>query len=43
MGRTEEAFNFYKVVFRTEFIGQLHRMSDTPTCSGTPQIGETER
>lgn len=27
---TEEAFNFYKAAFGTEFIGEINRMSTTP-------------
>lgn len=29
-GNTEEAFNFYKSVFGTEFIGPVQRFKDTP-------------
>lgn len=30
MGRTEEAFNFYRSVFGGEFIGSINRFKDTP-------------
>jgi PhnB protein len=29
-GNTEEAFNFYKSVFKTNFIGPVMKMSDIP-------------
>jgi PhnB protein len=30
-GNTEEAFNFYKIVFGTEFIGEIDRFGNAPT------------
>ena len=30
MGKTEEAFNFYRSVFGGEFIGGINRFKDTP-------------
>lgn len=30
MGNTEEAFNFYKSVFGTEFVGGIRRFGDMP-------------
>ena len=30
IGKTEEAFLFYKSVFKTEFIGEIGRMGDVP-------------
>lgn len=41
MGKTEEAFNFYKDVFGTE-ITSLTRMKDMPRPDGAPQLGESE-
>lgn len=35
--RTEEAFEFYKQVFGTEFVGPVMRMEDVP-----PHEGQTE-
>lgn len=35
-GKTEEAFNFYKSVFGTEFEGPIHRMGDAPGCENLP-------
>jgi PhnB protein len=42
MGQAEEAFNFYKSVFRTEFQGPLMRMKDIPTQPGMPALSEKE-
>ena len=33
-GNTEEAFNFYKSVFGTEFVGEIARMGDAPVQDG---------
>lgn len=41
-GNTEEAFNHYKKVFNTEFIGQIYRMSDEPPRPGAPKLSEKE-
>ena len=41
MGKTEEAFNFYKQVFGTEFIS-VTRMKDMPRPEGAPQLNEAE-
>ena len=35
---TEAAFNFYKSVFGTEFIGEIARMGDVPPQEGMPEI-----
>jgi PhnB protein len=41
---TEEAFNFYKVVFGTEFEGGgIMRFSDIPPSDDAPAIPETDR
>jgi PhnB protein len=37
-GNCEEAFNFYKNVFNTEFAGQIFRMKD----SGAPNLSDKE-
>jgi PhnB protein len=42
MGNTEEAFNFYKSVFGTEFVSPLMRISDAPPHPGMPQLSEKE-
>ena len=43
MGNTEEAFNFYKSVFHTEFEGPLMRMKDIPPQPGMPPLPEEEK
>ena len=42
-GNTEEAFNFYKSVFGTEFVGPVTRMSDIPAMPGMPALPESEK
>ena len=40
-GNTEEAFNFYKSVFKTEFSGKgMQRFGDIPPESGHPPVAE---
>ncbi|WP_100615518.1 SRPBCC domain-containing protein [Confluentibacter citreus] len=40
-GKTEEAFNFYKSVFKTEFLGKgIQRFGDIPNDSGHPPIAD---
>ncbi|EKE07089.1 MAG: hypothetical protein ACD_18C00190G0003 [uncultured bacterium] len=40
---TEEAFNFYKSVFGTEFEGEINRMGDIPSQEGQPVISEEDK
>lgn len=40
---TEEAFNFYKSVFGTEFIGGINRFSDVPPQDGMPPMAEADK
>ena len=40
---TEEAFNFYKSVFGTEFIGEISRMKDVPPQDGMPPLAEEDK
>lgn len=40
---TEEAFNFYKKVFGTEFVGQIARFGDMPPGPGRPPLPEADR
>jgi PhnB protein len=40
---TEEAFNFYKSVFGTEFIGTVQRFGDIPQPEGAPHMNEEDR
>ena len=42
-GNTEEAFDFYKSVFKTEFFGPVSRMSDIPAQPGMPPLPEKEK
>jgi PhnB protein len=41
--QTEEAFNFYKSVFGTEFIGEINRMSSVPPQEGQPPLAEADK
>lgn len=40
---TEEAFNFYKSVFNTEFQGEILRMGDAPPQEGMPPLAEEDK
>ncbi|WP_268225510.1 SRPBCC domain-containing protein [Sinomicrobium oceani] len=40
-GNTEEAFNFYKKVFRSEFINGLQRFEDVPADHNHPPMAES--
>jgi PhnB protein len=42
-GDTEEAFNFYRQVFGTEFVDGIHRMSELPTQEGQPPLSEEDK
>ncbi len=37
MGNTEEAFNFYRSVFGTEFVGGIRRFGDMPDNDALPK------
>ena len=41
-GTTEEAFNFYKSAFNTEFAGPFHRFKDNPPVPGQPAMSEKD-
>ena len=41
-GTTEEAFNFYKSVFGTEFVG-ISRMGDVPPQEGQPEMSDADK
>ncbi|HVZ96564.1 MAG TPA: VOC family protein [Chitinophagaceae bacterium] len=41
-GKTEEAFNFYKKVFKTEFSSPIMRMKDAPPHPNAPELPENE-
>lgn len=40
-GNTEEAFQFYRSVFRTEYIGKIHRFGDMPPQEGAPPLPDS--
>jgi PhnB protein len=40
---TEEAFNFYKSVFGTEFVGGIARFGDIPAQEGQPPISDDDK
>ena len=40
---TEEAFNFYKAVFKNEFVGPVGRMGDVPPQEGMPLLPEEDK
>ena len=40
---TEEAFNFYKKVFDTEFVDGIHRFSEVPPQKGQPPMKEEDK
>src|SRR5688572_13094740 len=40
---TEEAFNFYKSVFGTEFDGEIQRMGSVPPQEGQPPLSEADK
>jgi PhnB protein len=40
---TEEAFNFYKSVFGTEFVGRIARFGDIPAQEGQPPISNDDK
>lgn len=42
MGNTEEAFNFYKSVFNTEFATPVMYMKDMPAQPGMPSLSEKD-
>jgi PhnB protein len=39
-GNTEEAFNFYKSIFGTQFEGQIMRFGDMPPQEGMPPMND---
>lgn len=41
-GNAEEAFNYYKMVFGTEFSAPMARMKDIPPREGAPALPESE-
>jgi PhnB protein len=43
MGNTEEAFEFYRSVFGTEFLAPISRMGDMPGDPNMPPLSEEEK
>lgn len=41
--KAEPAFNFYKEIFGTEFIGGIHRYGDMPPQEGMPPLSEEDK
>jgi len=41
--KTEEAFNFYKSVFKTEFVGTIQRFGDLPEDPQAPLTAEQKQ
>jgi PhnB protein len=42
-GKTEEAFNFYRTVFGTDFAMPIQRMSEVPAAPGMPPLSDAEK
>ncbi len=40
---TEEAFNFYKSVFGTEFVDGIARFGDVPAQEGQPELSDDDK
>jgi len=43
MGDAEEAFEFYRSVFGTDYLAPIQRMGDVPADPGQPPLPEAER
>ncbi|MCX7986816.1 MAG: VOC family protein, partial [Bacteroidales bacterium] len=42
-GNAEEAFNFYKSVFKTDWAAPIMRMGDLPEQNGMPKLSDAEK
>jgi PhnB protein len=42
-GNTEEAFNFYKTVFQSDFVGEIMRMGGAPPHPDAPPMSEADQ
>lgn len=40
---TEQAFNFYRSVFNTEFVGDISRIGDVPAQEGQPEPSAADK
>lgn len=43
LGKTEDAFNFYKTIFKSEFVGPVMRLGDAPPGPGMPALSDAEK
>jgi PhnB protein len=43
MGNAEEAFEFYRTVFGTDYVVPITRMEDIPADPGTPPLSDAEK
>lgn len=43
MGNAEEAFNFYKSAFKTDFTAPIARIGDMPAPEGMPPLSEEDK
>ena len=43
MGNTEEAFNFYKSIFKTDWAAPIFRMGDMPQQPGMPALSDADK
>ncbi|GAC1602458.1 MAG: VOC family protein [Acidimicrobiales bacterium] len=43
MGNAEEAFDYYRTVFGTDYLAPLQRMGDVPMDEGAPALSDTEK
>lgn len=43
MGNTEEAFDFYRSVFGTDYASPIFRMADMPGRPGGPELSDAEK
>jgi PhnB protein len=43
MGNAEQAFEFYRTVFGTEFLGPIQRLGDVPADPSGPALTEAEK
>lgn len=42
-GNTKEAFDFYKSIFKTDYIGPVMQMKDSPPMEGKPALSEEDK
>ena len=42
-GNAEEAFNFYRSVFNTQFSAHIYRMGDIPMQEGMPELSASDK